>query len=83
MSQQQAIDIKAEVIGYAQGVVDGRIIAGKWVRLACERFLRDLEDPGDYYFDWDLAENACLIFPLIFRHYKGEWAGQPQICMPR
>jgi phage terminase large subunit-like protein len=78
---QQTVDIRRDVTAYAEGVVSGKITAGKWVRLACERFLRDLDDPGDYYFDWDLAENACLIFPLIFRHYKGEWAGQPiELC---
>ena len=41
---------------YAQAVVDGDIVTGKWVKLACERHLKDLkrskEDP-DYPWKFD------------------------------
>lgn len=55
---------------YALDVVEGRIVAGKYVILACERHLRDLERQGTegfpYVFDeskatkvFDFAEKYC------------------------
>ena len=46
---------------YASDVLSGRIIAGKLVKLACERHLRDIEraasDDFKYYFDVCEAQN--------------------------
>ena len=40
---------------YAQGITAGKIIAGRLVKLACARFLRDLDHEADpawpYRFD--------------------------------
>jgi phage terminase large subunit-like protein len=70
--------IEQECRDYAAGVVSGEIVAGRWVRLACERFDRDiLRSDWCYRFDAEIAENACLLFPVVFRHYKGEWEGKP------
>ena len=46
------------VTQYAQDVVDGKIVAGKLVRLACERHLRDLVEGPKRGLTWrpDLAE---------------------------
>jgi predicted helicase len=45
---------------YAQRVVDGKVPACKWVRLACERHLRDLERAGTedfpYVFNPELVD---------------------------
>jgi phage terminase large subunit-like protein len=60
---------------YAQAVADGRIKACRWVRLACERHLRDLERDDDVWFDPRGAEkffNYCS----YLRHYKGPMRGQ-------
>lgn len=64
------------VTRYAQDVVSGKIIAGRLVRLACERHLRDLEtaDAQGIYFDEEAA-NRALGFCTLVRHSKGEWAG--------
>jgi phage terminase large subunit-like protein len=37
---------------YAQSVINGEIIACKWIKLACERHMRDLERT-DIYYDLD------------------------------
>lgn len=60
---------------YAVAVVDGRVVAGKWVKAACQRQLDDLERlPGEgYYFDSDEANRVCQFIELL-PHIKGEWA---------
>lgn len=60
-------------VDYARQVVAGDVLACLWVRLACERFMRDLERP-DIWFDEEEADRA-VGFIETFRHYKGEWAG--------
>jgi Phage terminase-like protein, large subunit len=64
------------VTRYADEIVDGRIVAGKWVRLACERHLRDLETGALRGLRWDVAaaEHAINFFKFL-RHSKGEWSG--------
>lgn len=66
--------------GYVDDVLSGRIVAGQWVRLACERHRRDLGRADsaefDYYFDERAAKVACAFFPTLLRHWKGEWAGE-------
>lgn len=61
---------------YAQRVVSGEIAACKWVRLACERHLRDLETGAmrGLRFDEEAADRAIQFFGFL-RHSKGEWAG--------
>ena len=59
---------------YANQVLSGKITAGKWVRLACQRHLDDLER-DDIYFDADAANHAIQFFSFL-KHSKGEWAGQ-------
>lgn len=66
---------------YARGVVAGRIVAGKWVRLACARHLADLElskDPGyPYRFDAVKALRAVRFIEQL-PHVKGRWAAKRQ-----
>ena len=49
---------------YAHDVVTSKIVAGKWVKLACERHLKDLLR-DDVYFDVDEAENVVNWFNFI------------------
>jgi phage terminase large subunit-like protein len=62
---------------YVRDVLNGKIPACKWVRLACERHRRDVERfkgrNSAYYFDHDAANNVCEILEH-FRHVKGIWA---------
>lgn len=75
------ITAKDKVESYVTGVLDGTIVVGKWVRLAIDRYVRDLErqDTEDfpYHIDEECAEKACRFFPKVLRHSKGEWAGRP------
>jgi len=62
---------------YAQRVVDGKEMAGKYERAACRRFLRDLERAGSdafpYVIDVRKGGRACQ-FQELLCHIKGEWA---------
>lgn len=57
---------------YARSVFNGRKLAGEYERLACQRFLRDLERK-DIKFDAAKANRACN-FIEKFKHTKGKWA---------
>ena len=64
------------VTAYARKVVAGKIVAGNWVRLACERHLRDLKGgrKRGLYFDREGADFAIEFFGFL-KHSKGKWAG--------
>lgn len=65
------------VAGYIDDVISGRQVACKWVRLAVERHLRDLETGAErgLWFDADAGQHVLDFFQFL-RHSKGEWAGQ-------
>jgi phage terminase large subunit-like protein len=65
------------VKSYAEAVIRGEIVAGKLIRLACERHLRDLATGRErgLYFDEDAAQHAIEFFGWL-KHSKGEWAKQ-------
>jgi len=74
---------KSAVAAYAEAVTSGQITAGRLVKLACERHLRDLETGKEHglHFDSEQAERVIAFFPLL-KHSKGEWAGQSFILEP-
>jgi phage terminase large subunit-like protein len=76
-----AIEFTAE--RYVEDVLSGRIVACKWVRLACERHRRDLENGTErgLRFDETTAKTAIAFFRLL-KHSKGEWAGRPLALEP-
>jgi phage terminase large subunit-like protein len=61
---------------YVDDVLEGRQVAGKWVRLACERYLRDRKRK-DIRLDRAAAFRAIEFCKRFCRHSKGEWAGRP------
>jgi len=67
----------ARAQAYAGRVVDGSEVAGKFERLFCQRFLRDLDRQGaegfPYVFDEGAGARACTFIELL-PHIKGEWA---------
>ncbi len=61
---------------YARDVVSDRVVACKWVRLACQRHLSDMKRRGDDWpYRWD-AWNAADIcdFAELLPHIEGRWA---------
>lgn len=71
------------VDAYAVDVLEGEVVAGRLVRLACERHLRDrqAEKPGRPWFD-EVEATISINFFALLRHTKGEWAKQPIILEP-
>jgi phage terminase large subunit-like protein len=61
---------------YAKKVLSGEIIAGKYIKLACQRFLDDL-NRDDIYFDEHEASRIIKFFETILVHVEGKWAGTP------
>lgn len=62
---------------YARDIASGKIPACKWVRLACEKHLRELVDQKKrtfaFKFDEAEAERVCVFIELL-PHTKGKWA---------
>lgn len=64
------------VTKYARSVVSGKIVAGKWVRLACQRHLDDLKTAKSRGLVFDrAASERAIFFCETLRHTKGEWGG--------
>lgn len=61
---------------YADKVISGDILACKWTKAACERFVRDLSR-GDILFDYAAAQRAIEFYPDFILHVKGDLSGQP------
>lgn len=83
-SGKSTTDIKARdyiEIGnqYARDVISGLLPACKWVVLACQRHLHDLECQSSkdfaYRFDDRLANKVCRFIENHY-HTKGEWASR-------
>ena len=65
-------------------MVSGDVVAGHYVRAACSRFIRDLENGHDrgLFFDANTAFAYVEFFQKALRHTIGEFAGQPFIPLP-
>lgn len=73
--KKQTINVKeTEYYQYAQDVIDGRIVAGELVRLACKRFMSDLERP-DLEFRAEIVDRFITFCSLI-KHFKGKSANE-------
>jgi phage terminase large subunit-like protein len=86
----KAKDYAAIATQYARDVVDGRILACKWVRLAAARHLTDLQRAAEgWRYTWNPeletqegkqyrpADRACLFIELL-PHIKGDWASRSE-----
>lgn len=65
---------------YIYGVLDGSIVAGKNIRLMCQRFL-DMKNRDDIYFDAECVDEAILFISNI-KHFLGKSAGTYFILEP-
>lgn len=68
---------------YANDVISGAIVAGKLVKLAAKRFLRDLKYGSErgIYLDANAAQHVVDFFGFL-HHSKGEWGGQVFVLAP-
>ena len=64
---------------YAEDVLNGTIITGETVKLACRRHIEDLEIGEARGLSWDVqeAEDSIDFFPAALRHWKGEMGPRP------
>lgn len=71
-------------IQYAEDVLSGEIPVGPYVKLACKRFLNDLDRQGTdefpYIYDPDAAHRACRFMELM-PHTKGKWASKQELLV--
>lgn len=79
-----ATRVKSPVTTYAEDVLAGRIVAGPYVRLACERHLRDLDlgPARGLNFNEDKANRVFTFFEKFLLLSEGEHAGKPFILQP-
>lgn len=70
-------EVEDPTTAYAREVVAGGIIAGRLVRLACERHLRDLEEgpKRGLWFDLEAARQV-MVFASFMVQSKGDEGGQ-------
>lgn len=68
---------------YARRVISGDIVAGHFVRSACQRHLKDIETAAALGIHWDVgeAERAIRFFPAMFTVTAGAKAGEPFVLL--
>lgn len=69
-----------EYYKYAQDVISGEVVAGKYIRLAAERFFNMMEDER-YEFREDKADDVIGFFSIL-KHFTGRHAGKPFVLQP-
>ena len=73
--KKKTINVKeTEYYKYAKGVIEGSIVAGELVKLACKRFMSDLERP-DLEFRAEIVDRFITFCSLI-KHFKGKSANE-------
>lgn len=70
-------DIDPKYTQYARDVLDGKIVAGELIKLACQRYMSYFER-DDIYFDPDKADKP-INFIRKLKHFESEFAGKPFI----
>ncbi len=76
----------AIAVKYAEDVTSRKLVAGKWTRLACRRFLKDLKRKSSarwfpYRFDDWHASDVCDFIEKL-PHVEGEWDHDTLILEP-
>lgn len=71
---------KTNYYQYAADVISGKVVAGELIKLACKRFMSDLER-DDLEFRTDIVERF-IKFSKLLKHFKGKSSGQPFVLEP-
>lgn len=69
---------------YVDDVLSGKIQSCNWVKLACERYVRDRETmlENGWKFDKKKAQKVINFFAKHLKHYQGIYAGKPFVLAP-
>lgn len=76
---------------YAESVLSGEILACKWVKLACQRHIKDGPENHDsvekcndrgLWFDHDAGDRIIAFFRDFLVMYEGDWDGKPFLLEP-
>jgi len=67
---------------YALKVRAGTIVASRWVRLACDRHLRDRQREDDLFWDLAAAKKIFRFFTNVLRLNGGQFEGKPFDLLP-
>lgn len=70
------------MFSYAEGVLNGTVVCGRYIRLACERFVADLEREWEWEFNIREAARYVNFIERVCTHTRGELAGKPMILEP-
>lgn len=67
------------VTSYARNVINGKIIAGPYVRAACQRHMDDLQKASSrgFFFDLQKVERVIGFYRDVLRLNGGEYEGRP------
>lgn len=65
---------------YAQDVIEGNVVCGRYIKLAAERFF-DFMENDRYEFREEKVDYVIKLF-LILRHFTGRHAGKPFALQP-
>lgn len=65
---------------YAEDVLSGKILAGKYIKLSAQRYL-DWFSRNDIYFNEELMERIDRFVPTL-KHFESNWAGKPVQLLP-
>lgn len=65
---------------YAEDVLNGNIVAGELVKLACKRFMSDLQR-DDLVFKYEIGDKF-IKFVSLLKHFKGKSAGERFVLEP-
>lgn len=62
---------------YVDDVLSDKIVTGKYIKKACERFILDLErEDWEWTFDMQVAAKYVTFIEKICKHTRGEYGGQ-------
>jgi phage terminase large subunit-like protein len=69
------VTIKQELIEYSNDVLSGKIVAGREIKWACQRFLNDLKKDWEYEWNEEKATRVVAFFSYM-KHNKGILTGK-------
>lgn len=73
--------MKDKFHSFVDGVIADKIPVGKYIKLAVERFIKDL-DRKEFIFDYKTGARIVEYSEKCCRHWKGAFAGKPIILNP-